>query len=235
MFNFPLASPFELENIPQRLSRITWISTSIICLWIFFYPRPYYLSVGIAIAFMPVLAIVALRLPNGRNKGKEGSLYNRWNDIRFFILGPMLVLSTILSLRISLDNQSNGSLDFYLYLTILSFVLSIILYLIFQKGIGICLLVSSLFSVGMVIFFNGYMLNKAKTIHYGILVKKYGSIKPVQYHFHINSDSQQVHIEVNNSTYSKNALGSEVCYSKQNGRFGVEIFEPIECPVKKYH
>lgn len=230
MFNLPLASPFELKNIPQRLSRITWISTSIICLWTFFYPLPYYLSIGIGIAFIPALAVVALYLPNGRNK--ESTLYNSWNDIRFFILGPMLVLATVIALRIEVDNQITGSLDFYLWVATISFILSIIVYLIFRKGIGICLVMSTIYTLGVCIFLNGFMLSETKIIHHGILEKKYGSIKPVQNHFHINSNSQIVHVVVNSSTYAKSALGTKTCYSKQNGRFGLEILEYSECPIQ---
>lgn len=231
MFNLPTADPLEVENVPKLFKRIVWIFTLTISLWLLFYPKPYLFIFSIVSISIPALLVFAMFLPNGRSR--ESSLYNIRTDTRYFILGPLLLLSAVFSLSIMSNSQTTGNLHSFLINLIFSILPTIIFYIIFRKEILVCFCLAILLAPGLTTILNSYILLEPNNIFKGSLIKKYKATRSSGSYLQLKiTPYQTIHLKVSHSIYVKAELGMDFCFFKQNGLLGIEILEVTDCPAK---
>lgn len=125
-----LASTLSKRNDPTMPLRTTYAFIALIlCVWVVFFPLPYYWAIGTAIAFIPALILVSL-IDRARFSLEDPSRSNG-NTVNLFT--PFFFVSAALALRTMANFQTTSDLDLLILIVPIAFFLALLVWAVINN------------------------------------------------------------------------------------------------------
>ncbi|MDP9941335.1 hypothetical protein J2W71_003494 [Pseudomonas sp. 3400] len=222
-----LTSKFPKWNEPIILLRIAYaFITLMICIWVVFFPRPYYWAIGIAITYIP--ALVAGSVIDRTRFSLEDPSRSDGKTVNLF--APLFFVSGALSLRTIFDFQITSEWDLLIITAPTGLVLALLVWSIINKANFLVVLVFSImYTWPVAIQLNDISPPSNEVIFSGSISRKYSSTKPVTYTVVVKSGKEEKHISVSRAAYSRYSLGGRACAKEVTGWLGITTRFPIPC------
>lgn len=222
-----LTSIFSKWNEPIILLRIAYaFITLIICIWVMFFPRPYYWAIGIATACIP--ALVAGSIIDRTRFSLEDPSRSDGNTVNLF--APLFFVSGALALRTIFDFQITSDWDLLIITAPAGLILALLVWSIINKAnLLAALIFSMMYTWPVAIQLNDILPPSSEVTFSGSISRKYSSTKPVTYTIVIKSEKEEKHVSVSRAAYSRYSLGGRACAKEVTGWLGITTRFPVPC------
>jgi amino acid transporter len=211
----------------KKLRVVIAITALIICVWIVFFPRPYYLVVGIGILFMPILIFSSL-IDRDRFEFQEPkqSDANRVN-----LLGPFWFVLCALMVRAAADIQITDDLEVLKLIIPIGLTVALINWVILKRAnLPLLLMISLAYSLPLVMELNDWGPSTNEFVIIGPIERTYTSTRPLSQTIVIRFNHEDKHVHVSREVYRRSRVGDTACAKEQKGWLGLVKLFPIRCP-----
>lgn len=202
------------------------LTALILCLWLLFFPSPYYWAVGTSIGFVPALVLLSLIC-------KDRFVLV---DPKYAVKGnvnlslPLFFVSGALVFRTMGDFHTTSDLEVARLALPLAFLLALaILGIVKTASFLAAVLIAVLYALPVCVQINGLGPPSKEIISEGVVVRKYSTIKPVSHMIVMQFPQGEKHVQVDSDTYSGAHIGDRVCAKDVTGWLGITTRFRINC------
>lgn len=222
-----LTSKLSKRNDPIKLLRLVIAFIALIlCVWVVFFPRPYYWAIGTAFAFVPALVLGSLI--ERTLFSLEDPSRSDGNAVNLFY--PFFSVSGALVWRTTADFQTTSDLDVLRLMVPVGFFLALLAWAVINKtSFPAAVIFALMYAFPLVVQINDIGPPSSEVVFKGLIYRKYISRKLGTYNIVIYSGSEEKHVRVRKEAYSNYSLVNPVCVKEVKGWLGISTRFPIRC------